>query len=108
MLEGNLAVLAGGGRIVQIGTMGGTHASFHLGILLMKRAALHGTVLRSRPIDEKIALAKHFEQALLPLFARGELRAEVDRVFPIDELRAAHEYMESNANFGKIVIAIGG
>ena len=108
MLDGNIAVLAPGGRIVQIGTMGGTNASFHLGILLMKRAALHGTVLRSRPIEEKIAIAKHFERALLPLFARGELRAEIDRVFPLDDLRAAHEYMESNANFGKIVIAVGG
>jgi putative PIG3 family NAD(P)H quinone oxidoreductase len=108
MLDGNLAVLAPGGRIVQIGTMGGTNASFHLGILLAKRAALHGTVLRSRPVEEKIALAKHFERALLPLFARGDPRAEVDRVFPLDELRAAHEYMESNANFGKIVIEVGG
>jgi NADPH:quinone reductase-like Zn-dependent oxidoreductase len=108
MLDGNLAVLAQGGRIVQIGTMGGAQATLHLGMLLAKRAALHGTVLRSRPLEEKIALAKHFERALLPLFALGELRAEVDRVFPLAELAAAHDYMESNANFGKIVIEVGG
>jgi NADPH:quinone reductase-like Zn-dependent oxidoreductase len=108
MLLGNLGVVATRGRIVQIGTLGGATASLHLGLLLSKRVALHGTVLRSRPIEEKIAIAKDFERTLLPLFARGELRAEVDRVFPLAELAAAHEYMESNANFGKIVIEVGG
>ena len=108
MLEGNLAVLASRGRIVQIGTMGGAQASLHLGMLMAKRAELHGTVLRTRPLEEKIAIAKHFARALLPLFAGGSLRADVDRVFPLAELGAAHEYMESNANFGKIVIEIGG
>jgi NADPH:quinone reductase-like Zn-dependent oxidoreductase len=108
MLDENLGVLAPGGRIVQIGSMGGSQAHLHLGLLMAKRAALHGTVLRTRPIDEKIALAKHFERALLPLFVRGDLRAEVDRVFPLGELAAAHEYMESNANFGKIVLNVAG
>jgi len=106
MLDANLGVLASQGRIVQIGTMGGSGASLHLGLLLAKRAALHGTVLRSRPLDEKIALAKHFERALLPLFARGYLRAEIDRVFPLADLPAAHTHMESNANFGKILLAL--
>jgi NADPH:quinone reductase len=106
MLDGNLSVLATGGRIVQIGTMGGGQAQFHLGMLMAKRASLHGTVLRSRPLDEKIALAKQFERELLPLFARGELRTEIDATFPLADMRGAHEYMESNANFGKIVIAV--
>jgi NADPH:quinone reductase-like Zn-dependent oxidoreductase len=108
MLDANLGVLAQRGRIVQIGTLGGTQGEVHLGLLMAKRAELHGTVLRTRPLEEKIALAKQFEQNLLPLFARGELRAEIDRVFPLGELGAAHDYMESNANFGKIVIEIGG
>jgi NADPH:quinone reductase-like Zn-dependent oxidoreductase len=107
-LDANVAVLAPTCRIVQIGTLGGATASIHLGQLMSKRAALHGTTMRLRPIDEKIAIAKHFERALLPLFARGELRAEVDRVFPLAELAAAHDYMESNSNFGKIVIELGG
>ncbi len=107
-LEGNLTVLAQRGRIVQIGTLGGAQASFNLGLLMGKRATIQGTMLRMRPLDEKIAIAKHFERALLPLFARGELRAEVDRVFPLADLAAAHAYMEGNSNFGKIVIEIGG
>jgi len=105
MLESNLAVLAPRGRIVVIGTLGGVKGTLHLGVLLMKRAELHGTVLRSRSLDEKIALAKRFERELLPLFARSELHAEIDRVFALSDLRAAHDYMERDANFGKILIA---
>jgi putative PIG3 family NAD(P)H quinone oxidoreductase len=106
MLDGNLSVLATRGRIVQIGTMGGANVSVHLGLLMAKRGELHGTVLRTRPLEQKIAIAKDFERTQLPLFARRELRAEVDRVFPLAELAAAHEYMESNANFGKIVLEV--
>ncbi len=105
-LEGNLMVLAQRGRIVQIGTLGGAQASFNLGLLMGKRATIQGTTLRLRPLDEKIAIAKHFERALLPLFARGELRAEVDRTFPLADLAGAHAFMESNGNFGKIVIEV--
>jgi len=107
ILDANVAALAPRGRIVQIGTLGGTNAALNLGPLMAKRGSLHGTVLRSRPLEEKITLAKAFVLELLPLFARGELQPEIDRVFPLDALGAAHEYMESNANFGKILIEVG-
>jgi len=105
LLERNVAALAHGGRIVQIGTLGGAQATFNLGVFMAKRAALHGTVLRTRPLYEKIALVRNLERALLPLFARGALRAEVDRVYALDDVRQAHERMESDANFGKILLA---
>jgi len=106
MLERNLRALAERGRIVQIGAMGGANATLPLGLLIAKRAELHGTMLRMRPLEEKIALAKHLQRALLPLFVRGDLRTEIDSVFPLDDLAGAHERMESNANFGKIVLAV--
>jgi len=84
--------------------MAGTRATFNLGALLMKRGALHGTVLRSRPLEEKIALTKAFEREVLPLFPRGELRPQIDSVFPLGDLADAHAHMERDANFGKIVI----
>jgi NADPH:quinone reductase-like Zn-dependent oxidoreductase len=108
MLDSNVRALAAGGRIVQIGTMAGVNASLNLGALMGKRAALHGTVLRSRPLEEKIALAKFFTRALLPMFARGALRAEIDSVYPLADLTRAHEHMEADKNFGKILIEIGG
>jgi putative PIG3 family NAD(P)H quinone oxidoreductase len=106
MFDANLSALASRGRIVQIGTMGGTQASFNIGPLMAKRAKLVGTTLRSRPIYEKMALAKHFERDLLPLFASGELRATIDSEFALADLASAHEHMEANSNFGKIVLAV--
>jgi putative PIG3 family NAD(P)H quinone oxidoreductase len=106
MFDANISALAPRGRIVQIGTMGGAEASFNVGPLMAKRASLVGTVLRSRPIYEKMALAKHFERDLLPLFASGELRATVDSEFLLADLASAHEHMEANANTGKIVLAV--
>jgi len=43
---------------------------------------------------------------LLALLAAGRLQPRVDRVFPLEEVSAAHELMEANANFGKIVLSI--
>jgi NADPH:quinone reductase len=107
-LERNVGVLAPSGRIVQIGTLGGAKANIALGALMAKRATLVGTMLRTRPLDEKIALTRGFADRLLPLFARGELRAVIDRIFPLDEIAAAHLHMESNANFGKILLSVRG
>ncbi len=106
-LEGNVAALASGGRIIQIGTLGGQRVSVSLGAMMVKRVSLINTVMKTRPLDEKIALARVLERRLLPLFARSELRAEVDTVFPLERLADAHRAMEANANFGKLVIAIG-
>jgi putative PIG3 family NAD(P)H quinone oxidoreductase len=105
-LDANVAALAPGGRVIQIGTMAGQSGPFNLGVLMYKRGAIHGTVLRSRPLEEKIALAKQFTREILPLFARGELRPEIDSTFPLGDLAGAHHHMESNANFGKILIEI--
>jgi NADPH:quinone reductase-like Zn-dependent oxidoreductase len=108
LLGANLRALAAGGRIVQIGAMGGATGPIELGLLMSKRAALHGTVLRPRPLEEKIALAKSFTRLLLPLFERGVLRAEIDSVFPLARTAEAHARMEADKNFGKIVLEIAG
>ncbi|GAC1305314.1 MAG: NAD(P)H-quinone oxidoreductase [Vulcanimicrobiaceae bacterium] len=107
-LERNCAALAAGGRIVQIGALAGARATLDLGVLMAKRGTLHGTVLRSRSLAEKIGLHATFERAILPLVARGDLETSVDATFPLDRLADAHERMESDANFGKILIAVGG
>ena len=74
--------------------------------MMVKRLSLINTVMKTRPLDEKIVLAHVLERRLLPLFARGELRAEIDTVFPLAALADAHREMEANANFGKLVIAM--
>jgi putative PIG3 family NAD(P)H quinone oxidoreductase len=107
-LERNLDALAPRGRIVQVGLMGEAVARFPLGKLLPKRASITGTVLRSRPLEEKIELARRFTAELVPWFASGVFRPVIDRRFPLDRIAEAHEYLASNASFGKVVIDIAG
>jgi putative PIG3 family NAD(P)H quinone oxidoreductase len=103
-LEGNLRVLALRGRMVVVGLTSGATAQFNMGVLLRKRLTIVGTVLRARPLEEKIALARDFAAHVMPLFEAGHLKPVVDRVFPFAEIRSAHELMESNETFGKIVL----
>lgn len=103
-LSRNLSALAVGGTIVQVGVMGDANATFPLGALLPKRATLVGTVLRSRPVEEKIAVTQQFRREMLPLFDRGMLAPVIDSRFPIARIAEAHQHMEANANVGKILI----
>lgn len=105
-LARNVDALALGGHIVQVGVMGAGNATFALGALLPKRASITGTVLRSRPLEEKIAVSRRFEHEVVPRFDSGELRPVIDSRYPLDEIGAAHQRMEDNANVGKILIDI--
>jgi NADPH2:quinone reductase len=102
--ERNLASLSQKGRLVLVGLMGGDKVQTSLGALMPKRLRIHGTVLRVRPLEEKIALTQQIQQHVLPLIADGRIVPVVDRAFPLDQVSQAHEYMESNANFGKIIL----
>ena len=61
---------------------------------------------RSRPIEEKLALNAQFKHHVLPHLASGAMKPVVDRSFPLEQAAEAHRYMETNANFGKIVLTI--
>jgi len=106
-LDGNLRVLALKGRIVLVGMTAGALTQFNMGTLLRKRLTIVGTMLRSRELEEKIALAREFAERGVPLFESGALKPVVDRVFSFDQIRDAHKLMESNATFGKIVLRWG-
>lgn len=99
-----LQCLAPKARWVLVGMLAGAQGTFDLAQLLRKRATLLGTVLRSRPIEEKITVAQATEKTLLPLFAEGKLRAVVDHVYPMFSLSEAFARLSSNAAFGKIVL----
>ena len=103
-LEGNLRVLANRGRMVVVGLTGGATAQLNMGMLLRKRLTIVGTVLRARSLEEKISLAGEFSERMIPLFEDGRLVPVVDRVLPFTEIRAAHELMQANQTFGKIVL----
>lgn len=103
----SLAAAAPKGRIILIGTMGGREVSIPLGLVLGKRLTVRGTVLRARPLEEKIAATRAFAAQVVPLLARGAVKPNIDRVFPLGEIGAAHRYLESNVTFGKVVLEVG-
>jgi NADPH:quinone reductase len=101
----NLACLAPGGRVVVIGTMGGGKPTVDLGLLMRARGSIVGTVLRPRPLEEKIAATAAFGRDVLPLIASGAVKPVVDAVLPAARAREAHERMEANDTFGKLVLS---
>jgi putative PIG3 family NAD(P)H quinone oxidoreductase len=105
-LRRNLEVLAPGGRLVHIGLMGGSRAEIDLGLVLGKSLRLIGSRLRHRSAAEKIDITRQFQERFGPLLASGKLNPVIDRVFPITEAEAAHEYVKENRNIGKVVLEI--
>jgi putative PIG3 family NAD(P)H quinone oxidoreductase len=100
----DVSCAARGGRVVVVGLLAGPTCDLDLATLLRKRITVVGTVLRSRPLEEKILLARTLSKNLLPLFEAGLLRPIVDRVFTLERAGDAHAHMASNEGFGKTVL----
>jgi len=105
-LKRNLRSLALGGRLVIIGLMGGAKSEFNLGPLMVRRQQIIGSVLRSRPVDEKAVITKEFNETVVPMFADGRIEPLIHQVLPLEDAAAAHRVMESSAHFGKIVLEV--
>ena len=103
-LSANLEALATRGRMMLVGTVGGGRAELDFGAAMGKRLTIRGTVLRARSAEEKARAVRLFAAQVLPLFARGALRPVVDGVYRLEEVRAAHERLESTETFGKVVL----
>jgi NADPH:quinone reductase-like Zn-dependent oxidoreductase len=71
-----------------------------------KRLQVTGTGLRGRSLEEKLVVTAQFKRHVLPHLASGSMKPVVDRSFPLEEVADAHRYMETNANFGKIILTI--
>jgi putative PIG3 family NAD(P)H quinone oxidoreductase len=93
-------------RIVLVGLLGGPRVEVDLGLVLRQRVTLVGTVLRARPLEEKILATRAFVRHLVPLLARGTLVPVVDRAFPLAAAGEAHAYLASNQGFGKVVLEV--
>jgi NADPH2:quinone reductase len=100
----NLACVAPRGRIVLVGLLAGARAELDLRTFLQRRVHVMGTVLRARPLEEKIAAVQEFARHVVPLLERGLVQPVVDRVLPLAAAADAHAYMASNQGFGKIVL----
>jgi len=103
-LDQNVRSLATGGRLVVIGTQKGRKGEIDLGRLLMKRASVHATTLRARPLEEKAAIVADVRERAWPLLDDGRLRPVVAERLPLAEAARAHELLDSGAVFGKVLL----
>jgi len=105
-LAANMKALAVGGSLLLIGVMGGIKAELNLAVMMVKRQRIIGSVLRSRPVEEKARIIAEFTKSVVPLLADGTIEPLVDEVFPLERVKEAHETMERSGHFGKIVLAV--
>ena len=105
-LARNLEILKTKGRLLQVGLMGGSTAEIDLGTVMRKRLQIIGSVMRPQSLQEKIAITQRFVDRWLPKLMDGTLRPVIDTVYPLTQAREAHEYMEANRNFGKIILSV--
>lgn len=105
-LAQNIDALADYGRLVVIGLQGGAKGELDLGLLLRKRAAVIATALRPRPVEEKTVIMNAVRDSVWPLVADGRIRPLVARTFPLEQVRAAHEYFDSGEHVGKVLLVL--
>lgn len=92
----SVASLALGGRLVTCGNTTGYDAKIDLRFLFSRQLSLLGSYMGT----------KSELHTVMKLVAAGGLQPIVDRVFPLAEARAAHEYLESGGQFGKVVLKV--
>ena len=105
-LEPNVEALATNGRITIIGMQGGVKGELNIGRLMNKRGAVIGTTLRSRPLSEKAQIMGAVRQIVWPHVKSGDVRPVMDKTFPLEQVREAHEYFDSGSHIGKVLLTM--
>jgi putative PIG3 family NAD(P)H quinone oxidoreductase len=105
-LEANLEALAPRGRLLLVGTLGGSSARLDIRQVMGKRLKIMGTVLRARSTEEKARAVRRFAAHVVPLLAARRVRPVLEAAFPLDEVSAAYERLASNQTFGKVVLKV--
>jgi NADPH:quinone reductase-like Zn-dependent oxidoreductase len=105
-MAGNLEALNTGGRIAVIGVGGGAIADLNLLALMGKRARVHGSTLRARPLEQKADAARRVERSVLPLLEAGDVQVPVAATFPLAEVAAAYARFAEGGKLGKIVVTM--
>lgn len=98
--------LAPRGRLLVVGTVAGSATDIDLRRVLTRRLTIRGTVLRARPLEEKILATQAFASEVVPLLERRIVRPTVDSRFHLSEIGDAHRHLESNETFGKVVVVV--
>jgi NADPH:quinone reductase-like Zn-dependent oxidoreductase len=106
-MPGNLRALETGGRIAVIGVGAGPKTELNLLALMGKRARVHGSTLRARPLEEKALTARGVERHVLPLVESGAVTVPVAETFPLARVEEAYDRFAAGGKLGKVVLVIG-
>lgn len=85
-----------GGRVVTCGASSGWEATTDLRQVFYRQVQILGSTMGSKGDLHRLP----------DLVARGDIRPVVDRVFPLAEAAAAHEYLDRREQFGKVVLSV--
>lgn len=105
-LDRNLRALAPGGKLIEVGALGGSEGGLRVDVLVHRYLRIIGTVMKSRSLEEKIAMTTRFRERWLGAFEIGTLQPVVARVLPLDHAAEAHRLMQASGNIGKIILSI--
>lgn len=95
------------GRLATVGYVDGVvHADLDLAALHSKRLTLFGVSNKLRTKAQRAAAVPTFVADVMPHFAAGRIRPQIDRVFEFSKLEAAKTRMEAGDHVGKIVLRI--
>jgi len=102
----NINCLKEGGRLILVSLLDGNRGDINLTQVLKKKLQIRGSAVELQPLSAKRMMAKRFEERWLPILKQGHIKPIIDYVFPWEMIQDAHKHMESNRNFGKIVIKV--
>ena len=106
-LSSNLDAIETGGRICVIGVGGGPKGEINLLGLMGKRARIHGSTIRARPLEEKAAAMRAVERHVLPLLEGGTVRVPIAETFPLERVVEAYDRFAEGDKLGKLVLTVG-
>ena len=104
LLTSDVEQLARYGRLAVIGTGAGARAQVDFGLLMHRRARIHGSTLRFRSAEEKALVVARLAEHVLPLLAAGRVAVQVQEIFPLDQAQAAYNVFAAGGKFGKLVL----
>ncbi|WP_314647710.1 NAD(P)H-quinone oxidoreductase [uncultured Microbacterium sp.] len=105
-VDTNVRMLAEFGRLVVIGTLGGSTGTLDVGTLMSRRARVIGTTLRSRGVDDKARILRRTRELVWPLIEDGTIRVPVEAVHPLEDAGSAHAVLARGGHVGKVVLAV--
>jgi NADPH2:quinone reductase len=106
MLADNIRALAIKGRLVSVGRNAGQVGECNLDEVARKRVSIIGATFRTRTVEESLVCGERFAADLFGAFGSVALKPVLDRTFPFEKIADAHAYMLSDAQIGKIVVAM--